>query len=217
MPNRILVVDDHQVLRDGLRLLLKTQHPTADVVEANDGRRAVQLSAEMVPDVVIMDLSMPNLNGIDATRQIVGQNPATKVVVLSARSDERTIGEAFRAGASGFVAKDAAFEEVSTAIRTIEDDQLYLSPQLDRASREGSLQERLSQWSSTSPRLTAREREVLQLMAEGKATKEVAAALHLSVKTVETHRRQIMEKLSLYSVAELTKYAIREGLTSLQN
>jgi DNA-binding NarL/FixJ family response regulator len=216
MATRILLVDDHQILRDGLRLLLKAQIPGAEVVEACDGRRATQLASNFGPDLVIMDLSMPNLNGIDATRQIIGQNPQTKVIVLSAHSDERTIGEVFRAGASGFMAKDAAFEELTTAIRTIEDDQLYLSPQLDRASREGTLKDRLAQWSSTSPRLTAREREVLQLMSEGKATKEVAAALHLSVKTVETHRRQIMEKLSLYSVAELTKYAIREGLTSLQ-
>jgi two-component system response regulator NreC len=216
MTSRILLVDDHQMVRQGLRLLMKSQTPDAEVTEAQDGFSAVRLANEISPDVVVMDLMMPGLNGIDATRQILSRNPGVKVMVLSARDDDSAVDEALDAGAVGFIRKDAAFEELCTAIRTIKDDQIYLSPRL-RSSVLGRASGMPAGKTDTAEGLSAREREVLKLMAQGRATKEIAADLKLSIKTVETHRRRIMEKLNLYSVAELTKYAIRHGLSSLDN
>jgi two-component system response regulator NreC len=215
-PIRVLLADDHRLLRDGLRAMIQSQDDMQLVGEANEGREAVQLAGESSPDVVVMDISMPGLNGIDATRQIRARNPSVKVVALSAHTDQRMTSGMIAAGASGYLPKHMAFEELATAIRTVAADEVYLSPQI-----AGGLLEQLSSTggnltpSSASRPLSPREREVLQLMAEGKATKEVAAVLHVSVKTVETHRRQMMEKLKLYSVAELTKYALREGLTTI--
>jgi len=213
----ILLVDDHQILRQGLKALLNDQ-PDFRVTEADTGRSAVGKAAELSPDVVVMDLAMPGLNGIDATRQINDLNPHIKVIALSAHSDKRMITEALRAGASGYVPKDAAFEELSTAIRQVLAGKVYISPKIAIAVRD-ALNESVAQGdlSQVRGRLTSREREVLQLLAEGKSTKEVAAVLHVGVKTVETHRRQMMEKLQMYSLAELTKYAIREGITSVEH
>jgi DNA-binding NarL/FixJ family response regulator len=242
MAVRVLLVDDHKVVRDGLRALLNAE-PDLDVIgDADDGRSAVRLSESLHPDVVVMDLAMPDLNGIDATRQIVARSPQTRVVVLSANLDRQRASAVLSAGAMALVPKEAAFEELAQAIRAVVANRIYLSPQMagdvvgpllngkpeGRASAAGIAVTGMgptpiaTQFAPGSARvlppprpLTPREREVLQLMAEGKATKEVAAHLDLSVKTVETHRRQIMEKLNLYSVAELTKYAVREGLTVL--
>jgi DNA-binding NarL/FixJ family response regulator len=215
MPH-VLLVDDHQILRQGLRALLDDQ-PDFRVSEADTGRAAVSKVTETAPDVVVMDLAMPGLNGIDATRQINEINPHVKVIALSAHSDKRMITEALRAGASGFVPKDAAFDELAQAIREVLAGKVYISPKISVAVRDaisdGGPQ---GEFTSTRGRLTAREREVLQLLAEGKSTKEVAAVLRVGVKTVETHRRQMMEKLQMYSLAELTKYAIREGITSVE-
>src|SRR4051812_30872715 len=213
----ILLVDDHQILRQGLKALLNDQ-PDFRVTEADTGRAAVGKAAELSPDVVVMDLAMPGLNGIDATRQINDMNPAIKVIALSAHSDKRMITEALRAGASGYVPKDAAFEELANAIRQVLAGKVYISPKIAVAVRE-ALTESVNNGdlSHVRGRLTSREREVLQLLAEGKSTKEVAAVLHVGVKTVETHRRQMMEKLQMYSLAELTKYAIREGITSVEH
>lgn len=221
MSIRILLVDDHRILRQGLAALLKAHGTDIEVLEAENGRTAVQLAENEMPDVVVMDLSMPELNGIDATRQIVANNPKVKVVALSAYSDRRRIAEVFKAGASAYLPKDAAFEELAAAVRAVMADQVYLSRQvadtlIDDQLRGPASADALPNGSAgVYDRLTPREREVLQLIAEGKATKEVAALLRVSVKTAETHRRSIMEKLSLDSVAELTKYALREGLTSL--
>jgi DNA-binding NarL/FixJ family response regulator len=216
MPH-VLLVDDHQILRQGLKALLNDQ-PDFRVTEADTGRAAVGKAAELSPDVVVMDLAMPGLNGIDATRQINDMNPAIKVIALSAHSDKRMITEALRAGASGYVPKDAAFEELANAIRQVLAGKVYISPKIAIAVRE-ALTESVTNGdlSHVRGRLTSREREVLQLLAEGKSTKEVAAVLHVGVKTVETHRRQMMEKLQMYSLAELTKYAIREGITSVEH
>jgi DNA-binding NarL/FixJ family response regulator len=184
------------------------------VGEAPEGRTAVQLAHELAPDVIVIDISMPDLNGVDATRQIRLQNPNAHVVGLSAHYDQKMATRMMDAGAAGFVPKDAAFEELATAIRAVAAEGTYISPSLRfdhplEVSAYGS--------KPRIPRaLTPREREVLQLMAEGKATKEVARHLNVSVKTVETQRRHIMEKLNIYSVAELTKYAIREGLTTIE-
>ncbi|HYO10680.1 MAG TPA: response regulator transcription factor [Tepidisphaeraceae bacterium] len=216
MGMRILLADDHQIVREGLRTLLN-QHDDMEVIgEAADGRRAVELATELAPDVVVMDVGMPGLNGIEATRQISLKGPETTVVALSMHSDRRFMGEMLKAGAKGYLLKDGAFEELATAIRSVCDDKVYLSPKIadvvvdDYVRRQGPAEP------GAFAKLTPREREVLQLMAEGRATKEIAMDLRVSIKTVETHRRQIMEKLNIYSVAELTKYAIREGLTSLE-
>ena len=215
MPH-VLLVDDHQILRQGLKALLNDQ-PEFRVSEADTGRAAVSQAAETSPDVIVMDLAMPGLNGIDATRQISEMNPHIKVIALSAHSDKRMITEALRAGASGFVPKDAAFEELSTAIREVLAGKVYISPKVAVAVRDALAEPGVhGDGAPARGRLTAREREVLQLLAEGKSTKEVAAVLHVGVKTVETHRRQMMEKLQMYSLAELTKYAIREGITSVE-
>lgn len=214
---RILLADDHKMMREGLCSLLKAQ-PEIDVVaQAENGRAAVQLCQRLEPDVVIMDISMSDLNGIDATRQITTRVPATKVVALSMYSDRQFVIEMLRAGASAYLLKDSAIDELASVIRKVVKDETYISPKIhglalaDCMNRSGILEP------CSGPRLTEREREVLQLLTEGKGTKEIAAALHVSVKTVETHRQHLMEKLNLYTVAELTKYAIREGITSLHH
>lgn len=216
MATRIVVADDQRMLRDGLRRLLSEQPGFEVVGEAEDGRAAVQLARDLAPEVVVMDVRMPDLNGVDATRQIAAANPSVKVVCLSAHADERTAGEVLGAGAAGYVLKEAAFAELATAIRTVVEGKVYLSPRVAELVVDDYRRGRPAGTAEQRPEpLSGREREVLQLVAEGKATKEIAADLHLSVKTVETHRRNVMEKLRLYSVAELTKYAVREGISSL--
>jgi two-component system, NarL family, response regulator NreC len=215
MSIKVLLADDHQIVRDGLRALLGAQDDMEVIAEAREGRTAVRLAEELSPDVIVMDISMPDLNGIDATRQIRNQNPNAQIVGLSAHSDEKMATRMMDAGALGFVPKDAAFEELTTAIRTVVAQRSYISPSL---RFQHPMESNANGAKPRIPRgLTPREREVLQLMAEGKATKEVARHLNVSVKTVETQRRHIMEKLNIYSVAELTKYAIREGLTTLEH
>jgi DNA-binding NarL/FixJ family response regulator len=233
---KVLLADDHRIVREGLRSLLETQPDLQVIAEASDGRQAVEMARDLSPDVVVMDVAMPQLNGIEATRQLAGEDRGMKIVALSMHSDRRFVSEALKAGASGYVLKDGAFEELISAIRSVVADRVYLSPRVAGVVVDDYVRRLPARGAGTagssganahaeSPAytpartafdaLTPREREVLQLMAEGYATKEVAHRLHVSVKTVETHRRQIMEKLDLHSVAELTKYAIREGLTTL--
>ena len=210
---RVLIAEDHRLVREALRALLMKEPGVQVVAEAEDGRSAVSLAAEFAPDVVVMDINMPDLNGIDATRQVRAGGHGPKVIALSAHSDQRYTSEMLRAGANGFVMKDAAFEELAEAIRAVVSGRLYLSPAL---ADPGDLREDGAGEDGTAfSKLTPREREVLQLLAEGKAMKEAARHLQISGKTVETHRRNIMEKLDIDNVAELTKYAIREGLTSV--
>ena len=230
MPaTRILLIDDHKIMRQGLRALLQTEPDMEVVGEAEDGRRGLEMARELKPDVVLMDISMPGLNGIDATRRMLEINPATKVLALTAHSDGNMVRETLKAGAMGYVVKDSAVEELLQAVHTANGGRVYLSPRIAGLVVERFVDEngngdgaagggaggRGGAAAGVFSRLTAREREVLQLMAEGKATKEVARALSVSVKTAETHRRAIMQKLDLHSVAELTKYAVREGLTSI--
>lgn len=217
MSIRILVADDHKIVRDGLRALIERQPDMEVVGEAADGRTAVRLVKEMSPDVVIMDISMPDLNGIEAARQILGDSPRVKIIALSMHSDSRFVKEVFKVGASGYLLKECAFEELANAIHTVSVDQIYLSPRITHVVLNDYLSKMSMTETSVFSVLTAREREVLQLMAEGKTTKEIAYSLDLSVKTVEAHRQKIMEKSNIHSVAELTKYAIREGLTSLES
>ena len=211
---RILLADDHQILRSGLRGLIERQPRFEVVAEADQGRTAVQLCRKRSPDVVIMDISMPDLNGIEATRQILRDSPNTKVIILSVHSSQRFVAEVFKAGASGYLLKDCSFEDLVSAIFAVYAGETYLHPQIATVVRDDYLQFLLQRDSSPSPALSPREREVLQLIAEGKNTKEIAFSFNLSVKTVEAHRQRIMEKLNIHSVAALTKYAIREGLTS---
>jgi DNA-binding NarL/FixJ family response regulator len=211
---QILIADDHKLMREGLSSLLSQQADIEVVGHANNGREAVQLTERHSPDVVVMDVSMPDLNGIDATRQIVSRRPRTKVIALSMHSDRQFVAEMFRAGASGYLLKDSALEDLANAIRTVARNETYIAPRISGFSLDDYSCQRGGA-PLISPRLSDREREVLQMMAEGKGTKEIAAELGLSAKTVETHRQHLMDKLDIYSVAELTKFAIREGLTTL--
>ncbi len=215
MTVRILLADDHQIVREGLRNLLERQPGFETVGEAADGPSAVQRCRELSAQVVIMDLSMPGLNGIEATRQILAENPAVRVLILSMHSDRRYVLQALKAGASGYLLKDSAFDELVRAIQTVRSGRISLSPALSDQVLQEYVRQLQEADDSVFSRLTSREREVLQLLAEGRSTKEIAGQLHVSVKTVETHRKQIMDRLDLHSVAELTKYAIREGLTQL--
>ncbi|MEE8583468.1 MAG: response regulator transcription factor [Acidobacteriota bacterium] len=214
MSIRILLVDDHEVFLDGLRALLDRQPDMEVVGDAKGGRRAVRLARQTLPQVVVMDASMPGLNGFEATRQIVAEVPEVKVLCLSMHSEERFVLAMLDAGASGYLLKECALEELVRAVRSVAANQVYLSPGIAgivvEACRAGQHQDRASAFSL----LTAREREVLQLIAEGHATKEIAAQLYLSVKTIGTHREHLMDKLKIHSVAGLTKYAIRQELTS---
>ncbi len=217
MTRKILLADDHKIIRDGLRSLIAAKANMEVVAEAEDGRTAVQLARKHKPDVVIMDIAMPELNGIEATRQILADAPRTKVIALSMHADSKFVGQMLEAGAMGYLLKDCAFEELDGAIRSVMHNRTYLSQGITGVVVDDYVRRIAAQDQVAVNPLTPREREVLQLMAEGCATKEVAAQLYVSVKTIETHRQHIMEKLDLHSIAELTKYAIREGLTSLDN
>lgn len=216
MSTRVLLADDHRIIREGLRSLLQKQSDMEVVDEAQDGITAVRLTEKLRPDIVIMDIGMPDLNGIEAARQIITRVKGVKVIALSMHSDKRFVLEMLKAGASGYLLKDCAFEELVDAIRAVCTGQIYLSHRVTGVVVDEFLHHnRPGSDTSAYALLSAREREVLQLLAEGNTTKSIAASLNVSAKTIETHRQQIMEKLNLHSVAELTKYAIKEGLTSL--
>jgi DNA-binding NarL/FixJ family response regulator len=216
MTIRVLLADDHQIVREGLHALLGAEEDLQIVGEAREGRSAVQLVAQLKPDVVIMDIGMPGLNGMEATRQILEAAPGVKIVALSMHSDRRFIEGMFKAGAAGYLLKDAAFEELARAVRTVVSGRPYLSPSIAAAVIDGYVNPAADAGSAVDV-LTPREREVLQLLAEGNSTKQIALSLGVSVKTIETYRSRLMEKLDLHSVAELTKYAVREGLTFLED
>jgi DNA-binding NarL/FixJ family response regulator len=215
MSIRILLADDHTLLRQGLHALIDEQPGMHVIAEAEDGRAIVQLAAKLRPDIIVMDISMPGMNGMEATRQILSKDPGIKVLALSMHTDRRFIVDMLSAGASGYLLKDCAFEELICAIHALADQRTYLSPKIsDMVVKDYACRISKSAVSSLSV-LSAREREVLQLLAEGKSTRNIASILQVGVKTVETYRQQIMEKLDIHTIAELTKFAIREGLTSL--
>jgi two-component system response regulator NreC len=215
MSIRVIVVDDHTIVKDGICALLK-EDPTVEVVgNATDGRTAVRLAEELAPDVVLMDVALPGLNGIEATRQIVGSKPRIRVLALSMYADGVYVSEMLKAGASGYLLKDCDFEELARAIRTVAANRTYLSPGISDIVVTDYLDRLSKNDQSASTVLTPREREVLQLLAEGESAKKIADKLCVSVKTVETHRRQLMEKLNIFTIAELTKYAVTHGITSL--
>jgi len=210
------LADDHQIMREGLKSLLAGEKGLDVVGEASDGRDAVELTEALRPDVVVMDIGMPGLGGIEATRRIRAETPGARVLALSMHRDRRFIAGMFGAGASGYLLKDAAYEELVCAVRAVDAGKTYLSSGIQDLV-VADYAERLREVDSTpGGALTDREREVVQLLAEGVSAKETAARLGISVKTVETHRQHAMEKVGVRSVAELTKYAIREGLTSLE-
>ncbi|MEW6715717.1 MAG: response regulator transcription factor [Nitrospirota bacterium] len=216
VPNiRILIADDHKIMRDGLHTLLEKQVDFKVVAEAGDGRTAVKMAQELTPNLVVMDVSMSDMNGIEATRQIVSRIPGIKIIALSMHADRQYIVEMLKAGASGYVLKDCAFDELIYAIRLVLDNVMYLSPKITNTILSEYINEVPFKNITAFSSLTNREREVLQLIAEGNTTKEIAGLLDVSIKTVETHRQQLMNKLKIHSIAGLTKYAVREGLTSL--
>jgi two-component system response regulator NreC len=217
MSIRILLADDHNIVRDGLRALIEKYSDFEVVAEAADGRTAVRSALELRPDIVIMDISMPDMNGIEAARQITSGAEGIRVLTLSMHSDGRYVKQLFAAGASGYLLKECASSELINAIRAISADNIYLSPSIAHVVLTECLNTQPAAKASVFSLLTAREREVLQLMAEGKTTKEIAYSLDLSVKTVEAHRRNIMKKSNIHSIAMLTKFAIREGVTSLES
>lgn len=217
MTIRILLVDDHKITRDGLRSMFEKLPDMEVVGEAETGREGMKLSRELIPDVVIMDISMPDLNGIDATRQILAESPKIKVIALSMYSDRRYVIGMLKAGVSGYLLKSCAFDELANAVNAVVKNQSYISPQIADTVMQDYTRNLTIDDTSTVSALTPREREVLQLIAEGLTSTKIASRLFVSEKTVSTHRRQIMEKLNIYSVAELTKYALREGLTSLES
>jgi DNA-binding NarL/FixJ family response regulator len=216
MSIRIVIADDHGIIRQGLRSLLERQSDIEVIGEAQDGREAFELVRELFPDIIIMDITMPNLNGVDATRRIVNKFPSTRVIALSIHSNRRFVADMLQAGASGYVLKECLFEELIEAIKTVMSDNIYLSPRITGVLINDYVGRLAKTVDIKKPALTDREHEVLQLLAEGKPMKQIGRKLHVSVKTIEAIRRHIMEKLSIYSVAELTKYAIREGLTALE-
>ncbi len=217
MPTRVLLVDDHAMIRQGLSSLLEKQPDIEVVGSVEDGRKAADIARELAPDLVIMDISMPNLNGIDATRKIVEEMGDVKVIALSIHSSRHFVAEMLKAGASGYILKECLFDELVEAIKTVLNGGTYLSPKMTGVVIDDYVKRLSTQYQPGGPVLNEREREVLQFLSEGKSTKQIALQLHVSSKTIESNRRNIMDKLGVNSVAELTKYAVREGLTPLES
>ncbi|MBD0334906.1 MAG: response regulator transcription factor [Cyanobacteria bacterium Co-bin13] len=212
-PIRVLLVDNHRLIRAGLRSLLESMEAVQVIAEASNGREAINLAKTHRPDIVLMDVAMPEMNGLEATAQIVKAFPNTHVMILSMHANEEYVMQALQAGAMGYVLKDAGVGELELALKSISGGEAYLSPSvskhviLDYVRRTGGE-------SSASGQLTPRQREILQLLVKGRSAKEIAAQLVISIKTVETHRSQIMERLNIHDVAGLVRYAIRTGLAT---
>ncbi len=210
---RIILADDHAVMRRGLRLVLEQQKDFEIVGEASDGRQAVELAEKLKPDVAVLDITMPNLNGIEAARQITAKQTGVAIVILSMHADESFVLRALKAGARGYLLKESPESDFLNAIRLVSEGKSFFSPTVSRMLVEDyvrQLQDR--ELEDSYDLLTSREREVLQLVAEGKSNKDIAAALHLSLYTVETHRANLLEKLNLHTVPELIIYAVRKGV-----
>ena len=215
MKVRILLADDHQIMREGLKALLGRRTSIEVIAEAENGIQALSIARKERPDVIVMDIAMPDINGIEVTRQLKSELPDIKIIALSMHSDRRFVSEILKAGASAYVLKHAAFEDLEKAIKAVRIGRTFLSADI----LESVVNDYVSQLSSSEydayRQLSDRERQVLQLLAEGNSTKEIAFKLHVSVKTIESHRQNIMNKLGIRTLAGLTKFAVREGLTSL--
>lgn len=212
---RILIADDHEIARQGIRSLLE-DHPGWEVcAEAKDGREAVALAASLNPDVLLLDIGMPNLNGLDASRQILGITPDARILILTVHDSEQVVREVLATGARGFLLKSDAGRDLVAAVEALENQRTFFTPKVAQMMLDGYLRPHEQSEPAAHTLLTPREREVIQLVAEGKTTKEIASALSLSVKTAETHRTNLMRKLDLHSVADLTLYAVRNGIVQI--
>lgn len=218
---RVVLADDHTLVRGGIRALLQTLPGVNVLAEANDGREALQLVDQLRPDVILMDIAMNNMNGLEATARIAREYPRVKVIILSMHTNEEYVLKALRSGASGYLLKDAALSELELAIHSVARGETYLSPPVskhviaDYMRRVGVPATQVVPEASPLERLTPRQREILQLIAEGHTTQEIAEILSLGVKTVETHRAQLMERLDIHDIAGLVRFALREGLVPL--
>lgn len=215
MAIRALLVDDHEIMREGLCALLRRHSDVEVVGQAPDGLMALDMVRELSPDVVVMDISMPNLNGIDATSQIQSEFPKTKVLAMSTHSDRSMVSKMLKAGATGYMLKSSAFSQLIIGIKTVSKNRTYLCPRVANIVLNDYVSMLADPKRGSTDGLTNRERQVLQMVAEGNSTKDIAASLHVSVKTIDSHRAHIMEKLNIHNMAGLTKYAIREGLTTI--
>jgi len=212
---RIVLAEENRMVREGLRSLLNQQPGIEVIGEAEDGHHAVRLTLELAPDVIIMEVDMPNLNGIEAARQISAAKSSAKIIALTMQGDRHVVAEMLKVGAAGYLLKDSAFEDLITAVYAVTANQSYLSPHIATVVIEHYVRHPNHQ-TTVFDTLSTREREVLQQVSEGHTTKQIAHRLNLSSKTVDFHRHQVMKKLGLHSVAELTKYAVREGITTLR-
>lgn len=216
MSIKILLADDHAIVRHGLSESIQQQNDMKVVGQANDGRKTVELATKLKPDIIIMDISMPYLNGFEAAREILHALPKTKIIALSMHSSKRFVVEMLKAGACAYLLKDCEFDELIKAIRIVANGKTYLSPSISDVVIDNFVRTDEEETSSAFSALTQRERQVLQLIAEGSTTKQIANSLYISPKTVEAHRLNVMNKLEIDNVAKLTKYAIQEGLTSVE-
>ena len=219
MKLRILIADDHEVVRQGLSTLLQMHEGWQICGEARDGREAVEMARQLKPDVIVLDVGMPNLNGLVATRQLAQQNPEAKIIVLTITDSDQVIREALDAGARGFVLKSDAARDLVSAVEALQGDRMFFTPRVNDMVLAGFLDRGQSgspSESARSPKLTPREREVIQLLAEGKSSKEVACLLNLSTKTAETHRSNIMRKLDFHSIRDLVVYAVKNDIIQIQ-
>ena len=212
MSIKILLADDHKIILEGLRSLIDNEKDMEVVAEALNGRQAVKLAKKHTPDVVIMDINMPDLNGIEATKHIMSKKSEIKVVALSMHSDKRYVAKMLQAGVKGYLLKDCAFDELILGIRRVMSNHIYLSPQIDDVVIQDYIKHLSKDYDNG---LRTREREVLQLLAEGNTTKQISEKLDISIKTVESHRGTLMKKLGFKTTAELTRYAIKEGIISV--
>lgn len=215
MAMKVLLADDHEIMREGLCALLRKDDNIEIIGQAADGRTAVEMAKRLQPDMVIMDISMPNLNGIDATRQMIAEIPGLMVMALSTHSDRNMVAKMLKAGACGYMLKESAFTELMTGINAMKAGHTYLCPRVSEIVLNDYVSLLSDPKRSSDDILTPREREVLQLVAEGYTTKEIALKLEVSAKTIDSHREHIKDKLGIHTIAELTKYALRDGLTAL--
>lgn len=216
-PIRILIADDHALLRAGVRTLLLAIPGIEVVAEANDGREAVELVAALQPDLLLMDIAMPNMNGLAAAERVTTSFPEIRVIILSMHANEELVGQAIRAGASGYLLKNADSAELEFAIKAVIGGETYLTPAVSKQMMSNYRQLLTGNQPTRSTPLTSRQTEILQLIAEGHSTKEISGALKISVKTVETHRSQLMDRLDIHDIPGLVRYALRIGLVSVDD
>ena len=214
MATKVLLVDDHKIMREGISALLRRYSEFEVVGQAADGRQALEMASQLKPDIIIMDVGMPNLNGVDATKQLLSMNPDLKIMALSTHSDGAVVAKMIKAGAKGYILKESAFEELIEGLNTLQDDRTFLCNKISKVVFSEYVGMVTNSKVTNGDGLTGREREVLQLVAEGHTTKEIAEILNLSTKTIDSHREHIMQKLGIRNIAGLTKYAIREGMTT---